>query len=158
MDQGRVQGERVPVERWQKTLTVAAVAQVLSIVGFNFVVPFLPLYIQNLGVHGAGRVTFWAGDIIGSTANPMLIPDEHEISFSDKNLRALVLRFVEHELGAFFNNVWSLGVVTPVEEEELAVPCSLNALEELLRNDLVGVDIRERQRHSLRGKNVDRYH
>jgi len=59
------------VEQWQRTLLVAAVAQTFSILGFSFVVPFLPLYVQQLGIHGAADVTFWAAMLTGSSAISM---------------------------------------------------------------------------------------
>src|SRR5918911_5190742 len=37
---------------WRRILYVSFVAQTLSLIGFSFVFPFLPLYIQTLGVRG----------------------------------------------------------------------------------------------------------
>ncbi|HLJ67868.1 MAG TPA: MFS transporter [Chloroflexota bacterium] len=54
--------------RWQRTLYVMAVAQAFSILGFSFVIPFLPLYVQQLGIHGAARVTLWSAFLAGCTA------------------------------------------------------------------------------------------
>ena len=56
------------MEHWQRTLFVTAIAQTFSILGFSFVVPFLPLYIQDLGIHGVARVTLWAAFLSGATA------------------------------------------------------------------------------------------
>ena len=50
-----------------------AVAQSLSIVGFAFVTPFLPLYIQTLGIHGTTQVTLWAAMLSGFVAIGMAI-------------------------------------------------------------------------------------
>jgi DHA1 family multidrug resistance protein-like MFS transporter len=61
------------MERWQRTLWVTAIAQTLSILGFSFVTPFLPLYIQQLGIHGVTRVTVWAAILSGGTAVAMAI-------------------------------------------------------------------------------------
>lgn len=58
---------------WQRTTVVAAVAQTFSILGFSFVVPFLPLYVQKLGIHGTAQVTFWAALLTGSSAISMAI-------------------------------------------------------------------------------------
>src|SRR5436190_5173198 len=54
-----------------------------------------------------------------------------EVPAGDEDASAVVLRPPQLELG----------VLHPVVEEELAVPGALDALEELLRDDLVGVDV-----------------
>jgi DHA1 family multidrug resistance protein-like MFS transporter len=43
------------------------IAAFVSILGFNVAFPFLPLYIQDLGVSDPGRAAFWSG-LIGSIA------------------------------------------------------------------------------------------
>jgi DHA1 family multidrug resistance protein-like MFS transporter len=45
---------------WRRILYVSFVAQTLSLIGFSFVFPFLPLYIQTLGVRGRA-VPVWSG-------------------------------------------------------------------------------------------------
>jgi DHA1 family multidrug resistance protein-like MFS transporter len=47
---------------WRRILYVSFVAQTLSLIGFSCVFPFLPLYIQTLGVHGRA-VPLWSGVI-----------------------------------------------------------------------------------------------
>ena len=61
------------MERWQRTLSAMAVAQTFSILGFSFVVPFLPLYVQELGIHGITRITFWSALLAGCTAIGMAV-------------------------------------------------------------------------------------
>jgi len=51
---------------WKKTFYAAWVAQVFSIMGFAFVLPFFPLYIRYLGIEGDSQVAWWAG-IVGAT-------------------------------------------------------------------------------------------
>lgn len=55
-------------KHWKRTLVITALSQVMSILGFSFVVPFLPLYVQQLGIHGAARVTLWAALLSGGSA------------------------------------------------------------------------------------------
>jgi MFS transporter, DHA1 family, multidrug resistance protein len=43
------------------------IAAFVSILGFNVAFPFLPLYVQSLGVSDPGRAAFWSG-VIGSVA------------------------------------------------------------------------------------------
>lgn len=54
--------------QWKRTLALMAIAQACSIMGFSFVTPFLPLFIQQLGIHGNVSVTFWAALLSGGTA------------------------------------------------------------------------------------------
>jgi MFS transporter, DHA1 family, multidrug resistance protein len=61
------------VTQWKRTLLVTAVAQAFSILGFSFVTPFLPLFVQKLGIHGLGRVTLWAAILSGGSSIFMVI-------------------------------------------------------------------------------------
>jgi len=51
---------------WQKTLYIMFAAQLLSIIGFAFVLPFLPFYIRELGVTDERLVPVWAGVMAAS--------------------------------------------------------------------------------------------
>ncbi len=51
-----------------------------------------------------------------------------------------------------------VGILTPVEEEELAVAGALDALEELLWDDLVGVDVGPVEDDRARGERAKRLH
>lgn len=50
-------------EQWQRNLIGVVIAAFVSILGFNLVFPFLPLYIQTLGSYTAGEAAFWMGMI-----------------------------------------------------------------------------------------------
>ncbi len=47
--------------RWKKTFASSFIAQILSIIGFSFALPFLPFFIGELGVLESGDQAFWAG-------------------------------------------------------------------------------------------------
>jgi len=49
------------LEPWRKNLYAIFVAQFFVIMGFNFVNPFLPLFIQQLGGYANEDAAFWAG-------------------------------------------------------------------------------------------------
>ncbi|MGC9319217.1 MAG: MFS transporter [Armatimonadota bacterium] len=49
---------------WQRTLYACWVAQLLSIIGFSFVMPFIPFYVRELGVSGEAQVAIWSGLVI----------------------------------------------------------------------------------------------
>ena len=63
-----------PNERyWARSLAAAWVAQLLSIVGFSFVMPFIPFYIRELGVTGEKAVAMWAGIAITGSGLTMAL-------------------------------------------------------------------------------------
>jgi DHA1 family multidrug resistance protein-like MFS transporter len=57
----------IRLAQWQRNLIGVLIAAFVSILGFNVAFPFLPLYIQSLGVTDPGRAAFWSG-LIGSVA------------------------------------------------------------------------------------------
>jgi DHA1 family multidrug resistance protein-like MFS transporter len=54
-----------PDEAWRRNLYVVMLAVFVSFSGFTFVMPFLPLYIKQLGVTDTGDAALWAGIIFG---------------------------------------------------------------------------------------------
>jgi DHA1 family multidrug resistance protein-like MFS transporter len=60
-------------ESWQRILWVSWTAQILAIIGFSFVYPFLPLYVQHLGVHDQHQLLIWSGALYGGTTLAMTI-------------------------------------------------------------------------------------
>ena len=64
-----------------------------------------------------------------------------EVFSGDEDLRALVMGLVEDEGFVGLAGVGAFLDAAPVEEEEVAVAGALDALEELLGDDLVGVDV-----------------
>ncbi len=60
------------MSRWRRILYVSFIAQMMALVGFSFVFPFLPLFIQTLGVHGPA-VPIWSGVISFSLSISMAL-------------------------------------------------------------------------------------
>ncbi len=58
---------------WQRVLWVSWTAQILAIIGFNFVNPFLALYVQHLGVHNRHALLLWSGVLFAGTTVAMTI-------------------------------------------------------------------------------------
>ncbi len=54
---------------WQRTLYTIVLAETAAMIGFGIAQPFLPFYLQELGVHSVGDVAFWVGLI--SSAQPI---------------------------------------------------------------------------------------
>ncbi len=52
---------------WKRTFISAFLAQILSIVGFSFAMPFLPFFIADLGVTDQSEQAFWAGIVMSAT-------------------------------------------------------------------------------------------
>ena len=53
---------------WQLTLYIMFAAQLLSIIGFAFSLPFIPFYIRELGVTDERLVPIWAGVLAASSS------------------------------------------------------------------------------------------
>jgi|GEM_PF-6577832 len=49
-------------EGWKRTLFAVFVSQMVATLSFNFINPFLPLFIvEDLGVSDPGQAAFWTG-------------------------------------------------------------------------------------------------
>jgi MFS family permease len=79
------------MEHWRRTLLVTAIAQSFSILGFSFVIPFTPLYIQTLGIHGTASITLWAALLSGSVAVGMLVAAPIWGVLADRHGRKIML-------------------------------------------------------------------
>ena len=55
----------VPVEAWRRNQLVMTAVVFVVFTGFAFVLPFLALYVRELGVDGEAEVAQWAGILIG---------------------------------------------------------------------------------------------
>ena len=58
---------------WRRNLYAAWVAQILSITGFGFALPFIPFYIQELGVTEPDRLRLWTGILASGPALSMAL-------------------------------------------------------------------------------------
>jgi DHA1 family multidrug resistance protein-like MFS transporter len=56
---------------WQKSLYAIFVAQLLVMVGFSFVFPFMPLYLEKIGNYTNAQAAFWAGIAEGAAGIAM---------------------------------------------------------------------------------------
>jgi DHA1 family multidrug resistance protein-like MFS transporter len=56
---------------WRRNLYVISVAELMAIVGFSVVLPFVPFYVQELGVTDPEQVKLWSGLLIASQAITM---------------------------------------------------------------------------------------
>jgi DHA1 family multidrug resistance protein-like MFS transporter len=59
--------------QWRRTLYTIWITEFFAIAGFSFVGPFVPYYIQELGVHDPKQVALWAGLTISAQALTLAI-------------------------------------------------------------------------------------
>ena len=57
----------MPIAPWRRNLYAVAGATFLGYSSFTMVMPFLPLYFQELGVHDVGEIAMWSGLSLGVT-------------------------------------------------------------------------------------------
>ncbi len=53
------------MQQWEKTLSATCTAQLIALMGVNFVFPFIPFYIQELGITDIAEITRWTGLLAG---------------------------------------------------------------------------------------------
>jgi MFS transporter, DHA1 family, multidrug resistance protein len=60
----------LPKEQWRRNRLAINIAAALVFSGFTFVMPFLPLYVKDLGIQGEAEIATWAGLLL--TIAPLL--------------------------------------------------------------------------------------
>ncbi len=60
----------LPEEQWRRNRLAISIAAALIFSGFTFVMPFLPLYVRELGVQGEAEIATWSGLLL--TTAPLL--------------------------------------------------------------------------------------
>jgi len=58
---------------WRRNLAFAWIAQILSLSGFGFALPFIPFFIQELGVTDAEELRLWTGVLASAPALSMAV-------------------------------------------------------------------------------------
>jgi MFS family permease len=56
-----------PILAWRRNLAALTAASFIGFTGFTLVMPFLPLYIAELGVRDVGAIALWTGFTLGVT-------------------------------------------------------------------------------------------
>src|SRR5215216_489485 len=59
------------MQGWERTTWIAAATQFFTLIGFGLSMPFIPLYVQALGVTERHEVALWSGVLAGSAALSM---------------------------------------------------------------------------------------
>ncbi len=79
------------MEAWKRNLYVIWVAELVAITGFSFVFPFLPYYVQELGVTDLQQVEIWSGLLFAAHAVPMAVFSPIWGSLADRYGRKLMV-------------------------------------------------------------------
>lgn len=79
------------MQTWQRNLYTIWIAELLAIAGFTVVTPFLPYYVQELGVTELEQVEFWSGLLFASQAVAMAIFSPIWGSVADRYGRKLMI-------------------------------------------------------------------
>lgn len=58
---------------WQRNLAVLWIGELIAISGFSVTLPFLPYYVQELGITELDRVAFWAGLLTTAQSTTMAV-------------------------------------------------------------------------------------
>lgn len=76
---------------WYRTVKIVAATQVITLVGFNFSFPFLPLFIEELGVTDRSELAVWTGVAIGGSGLAMSVASPVWGLLADRFGRKLML-------------------------------------------------------------------
>jgi MFS transporter, DHA1 family, multidrug resistance protein len=78
---------------WRRNLAALWFAQVTAIFGFSFAFPFLPVYLNQLGIHDPGQLAIWSGVAGGASGAALAIMSPIWGSLADRyGRRAMLLR------------------------------------------------------------------
>jgi len=102
------------LEPWQKNVFAVSVAQFIALGGGNLVFPFMPFYVEDLGIHDKGQIALWSGLLGTATGSMLFIFSPIWGSLADRVgrkpilLRAYVGAMVTMTLQGLVQNVWQL--------------------------------------------------
>ena len=97
---------------WRRNLYILTVVQLLSTAGFSLVMPFMPLYVQEVGIATQGSVAFWAGLAFSSQAFTMMLAAPIWGAYADRHGRKIML------VRATFGGAILLGLMGLVQNAE----------------------------------------
>lgn len=102
------------LETWEKNLYAVWLSQFLALMGANLVFPFIPFFVQDLGIESKSDAALWSGVLATATGLMLFVSSPLWGSLADrfgrKNmlLRAYAGAFVTITLQAAVQNVWQL--------------------------------------------------
>lgn len=109
------------LETWKRNLYVIWAAELAAIAGFSVVFPFLPYYVQELGITELHEVELWSGALFAAQAVTMAISAPIWGSVADRYGRKLMVQramfggaVVLSAMG-FAQNVWQLLILRAIQ-------------------------------------------
>jgi MFS family permease len=102
------------LEPWQKNLYAVWIGQFLALMGANLVFPFIPFFIEDLGVEDASQQALWTGVSSAATGAMLFISSPFWGSLADRFgrkpmlMRAYVGAMVTITLQAAVQSLWQL--------------------------------------------------
>lgn len=109
------------METWKRNLYVIWVAELVAIAGFAVIFPFLPYYVQELGITDLHAVELWSGIVFASQAITMAIFSPIWGSVADRYGRKLMVQramfggAVVIALMGFVQNVQQLAILRLIQ-------------------------------------------
>jgi DHA1 family multidrug resistance protein-like MFS transporter len=109
------------MENWKRNLYVIWAAELAAIAGFSVVMPFLPYYVQELGVTDLREVELWSGVLFACQAVTMIIFAPIWGALADRHGRKLMIQratfggAVVLTAMAFVHNVWQLALLRTIQ-------------------------------------------
>ena len=100
------------LEPWSRTLYAVAIAQFIALGGGNLVFPFIPFYVEDLGVTGESKIALWSGFLTTATGSMLFIFSPIWGNLADRFgrkpllLRAYLGAMVTMTLQGLAQNVW----------------------------------------------------
>jgi DHA1 family multidrug resistance protein-like MFS transporter len=97
---------------WKKNLYVMFVAEFIVIMGFSFIMPFMPLFVQQLGSFSSREAAFWSGLAMGGSSIALFLSGPVWGTISDRwgrkpmVLRALLGSAIVQSLAALSPNIY----------------------------------------------------
>ena len=106
---------------WQRNLAALWVGELIALAGFSVTLPFLPYYVQELGVTGLEQVAFWAGLLTTAQSTSMALVAPLWGSLADRYgrkmmvVRAMFGGAVIICLMGFSRNVYQLTILRAIQ-------------------------------------------
>jgi DHA1 family multidrug resistance protein-like MFS transporter len=100
------------LEPWSRTLYAVAIAQFIALGGGNLVFPFIPFYVEDLGVTGESSIALWSGFLTTATGSMLFVFSPIWGNLADRYgrkpllLRAYLGAMVTMTLQGLAQNVW----------------------------------------------------
>src|SRR2546430_12847817 len=111
MAPGTVAPGTAPDAAWRRNVYAVTAASFMGYTGFTLVMPFLPLFIRQLGVTDVGRIAMWTGVSLGITPGLTAILAPAWGRLGDRYGRKIM---VERSLVSFVILFAAMGYVTRV--------------------------------------------